>query len=209
MPHVFHDIRLALRVLARNRFVSGLAILAFTLGIGVTAAVFSIFNAVLLKPLPYPDSGRIVMVYDTQPACATCPASFPKYHDWKTRSTSFSAVGGATPRSLTLTNAGTPEHIAGLRTTASLGAVLGVQPALGRWFRDDEDQPGAAKVVVLSHEFWQTRMAGRPGVLGEKLTLDGEPYEVIGVMPKDFTFRASLLYVPVAIALDQSTRGTH
>src|SRR5688572_24936099 len=148
MPRVFHDIRLALRVVARNRFVSGLAILAFTLGIGVTAAVFSIFNAVLLKPLPYPDSDRIVLVYDTQPACDSCPASFPKYHDWKTRSTSFAAVGGSTPAQFTLTGTGVPERVQSLRTTASLGAVLGVQPAMGRWYSEDEDKPGAARVVV-------------------------------------------------------------
>src|SRR5688572_31669117 len=109
MPRLFQDIRFALRVVARNRFVSGLAILAFTLGIGVTAAVFSIFNAVLLKPLPYPDSERIVLVYDTQPACTSCPASLPKYHDWKIRNKSLAAIGGSTPAQFTLTGGGVPE----------------------------------------------------------------------------------------------------
>lgn len=203
------DLRFALRVVVRNRFVSGLAILAFALGIGVTAAVFSIFNAVLLKPLPYPDSERIVLVYDTQPACDSCPASLPKYHDWKTRNTSFAAIGGSTPQSYTLTGIGDAERVTGIRTTASLGAVLGVQPARGRWYSESEDQPGGAKVVVVGHEFWQTRMASDPNAVGAKLTLNGVPHEVIGVMPPGFAYRNALLYVPLAPQVNPAQRGSH
>src|SRR5205085_6536338 len=91
-----HDVRIAIRTVGRSRFVSVLAVIAFTLGIGVTTAVFSIFNAVLLQPLPFPHPEQLVAVYDTQPACATCPASFPKYNDWRERNQVFSAIGGAT-----------------------------------------------------------------------------------------------------------------
>ena len=91
---MMQDLRFALRTLIRARFVTVLAILAFALGIGVTTAVFSIFSGVLLKPLPYPDPEHIVSVFDTQPACSTCPASFAKYHAWRTRNTVFSAIGG-------------------------------------------------------------------------------------------------------------------
>ena len=209
MAGLAHDLKFALRVVTRNRFVSGLAIVAFALGIGVTAAVFSIFNSVLLKPLPYPDSDRLVLVYDTQPACTSCPASLPKYHDWKNRSRSFAAMGGSTPNQYTLTGGDAPERVQGLRVTASLGAVLGVQPALGRWFREDEDQAGAAKVVVVSHEFWRTRMGGSRDAVGRGLTLNGTPHEVIGVMPEGFAFRGALLFVPVAQQVNPAQRGSH
>lgn len=205
----WHDLRFALRVLVRNRFVSGLAILAFALGIGATTAVFSIFNAVLLAPLPYPGSDRIVLVYDTQPACATCPASFPKYHDWKARNTVFSAIGGSSPWPITITGSGDPERVTGLRVTASLGDVLGVQPAIGRWFNDKEDVPGAPKVAVLGHALWRTRFAANPAILGQRLILNGEPTEVIGVMPESFTYRAAAIIVPVTERLDAANRGSH
>jgi len=93
MGRLAQDLRYAVRTVARTKSVSGLAIVAFALGIGVTTAVFSIFNGVLLAPLPFPDPGQLVVVYDTQPACATCPASYPKYIDWKARNQVFSAMG--------------------------------------------------------------------------------------------------------------------
>jgi hypothetical protein len=134
MSRLLHDVRIAARTLARTRFVTGLAILAFALGIGVTTAVFSIFNGVLLEPLPYPDPDRLVSVYDTQPACATCPASLPKYQDWKTRNRVFEAIGGATQATLVMTGHGDPARVQGMSTTASLGKVFGVSPMLGRWW---------------------------------------------------------------------------
>jgi predicted permease len=206
---LWHDLRFALRVLVRNRFVSGLAILAFALGIGATTAVFSIFNAVLLAPLPYPGSDRIVLVYDTQPACASCPASFPKYHDWKARNTVFSAIGGSSPWPITITGSGDPERVTGLRVTASLGDVLGVQPAIGRWFNDTEDVPGAPKVAVLGHALWRTRFAANPGILGQTLILNGQPHEVIGVMPEGFTYRSAAVIIPITERLDAANRGSH
>src|SRR3954470_15125879 len=121
MSRLALDIKVALRTLVRARFVSLLAIAAFALGIGVTTAVFSIFNSVLLAPLPYPDPDELVVVYDTQPACATCPASFPKYHDWKSRNHVFAAIGGSMGRSLVLTGTGSPEQVPGVMATASLG----------------------------------------------------------------------------------------
>src|SRR4051812_29204371 len=95
MSRLLLDLRVAIRTALRGRFVSVLAVLAFALGIGVTTAVFSIFNGVLLQPLPFPDPDALVVVYDTQPACATCPASFPKYADWRERNTVFAAIGGS------------------------------------------------------------------------------------------------------------------
>src|SRR3954468_17240870 len=101
-----HDLKIAVRTAVRARFVSVLAVIAFALGIGVTTAVFSIFNGVLLQPLPFPHPEQLVAVYDTQPACTTCPASFPKYHDWRERNQVFSAIGGASGDTFVLTGAG-------------------------------------------------------------------------------------------------------
>src|SRR3954463_10565134 len=103
MGRLGQDIRYAVRTAVRTPSVSILAVLAFALGIGVTTAVFSIFSGVLLAPLPFPDPDQLVLVYDTQPACATCPASYPKYIDWKTRSQVFAAIGGSTQASFVMT----------------------------------------------------------------------------------------------------------
>jgi putative ABC transport system permease protein len=204
-----HDLKVAIRTAARMRFVSVLAVIAFALGIGVTTAVFSIFNGVLLQPLPFPHPEQLVAVYDTQPACPTCPASFPKYHDWRERNQVFSAIGGSTFASFVLTGNGEPARIVAMPTTASLADVFGVAPELGRWYTEDEDRPGGPKVVVLSHDFWATRLGGDRSVLGRTLTFDGEPYEIIGILPRSFSYRRSEVFVPLQRKLDPATRGTH
>jgi putative ABC transport system permease protein len=206
---LIRDARVALRTLARGRFVSLLAILAFALGIGVTTAVFSIFNAVLLTPLPYPRSDQLVAVYDTQPACSTCPASLPKYVDWKTRNAVFSAIGGSTQTSFVMTGRGDPERISGVATTASLMDVFRVPPAIGRWYTEAEDQAGGRKVVVLDHALWSERFGRDRNILGQTLIFDGEPYEVIGVMPEGFSHRRAEVFVPLQRKLDPTTRGQH
>src|SRR4051812_14869870 len=189
MGRVAQDIRYAVRTAIRTPSVSILAILAFALGIGVTTAVFSIFNGVLLAPLPFPDPDQLVAVYGTQPACATCPASFPKYVDWKTRNTVFSVMGGSTQASFVMTGQGNAEQVSGIAATASLNDVFRVQPRVGRWFTDQEDQFGGPKVVVLGWKFWQRRFGGDPSIVGKRLIFDGDPYDVIGVMPETFTHR--------------------
>jgi hypothetical protein len=143
MSRLTLDLRVAARTAVRARFVSVLAAIAFALGI--TTAVFSIFNGVLLAPLPFPQPDRLVMVYDTQPACATCPASFPKYRDWCERNQVFSAIGGSMSWSCMLTGRGDPIQLRAAKTTSSLGDVFGVRPRLGRWYSEDEDQPGGPK----------------------------------------------------------------
>jgi putative ABC transport system permease protein len=209
MGRVGQDIRYATRTAVRTPSVAILVVVAFALGIGVTTAVFSIFNSVLLAPLPFPDPQELVAVYGTQPACATCPASFPKYNDWKTRNQVFAAMGGSTQASFVLTGLGNAEQVNGVATTASLNDVFRVQPQLGRWYSAQEDQPGGPKVVVLAHKFWQRRFSGDPSVVGRKLIFDGDPYEVIGVMPATFTHRNGDFYVPLQRKLDPATRGSH
>ncbi len=209
MPRLSLDLKAAIRSATRSRFVSALAVVAFAVGIGVTSAVFSIFNSVLLKPLPYPDAGQLVAVYGTQPTCPTCPASFPKYHDWKTRNRVFAAIGGSTPAEFVMTGHGEPVRVVGMATTASLMDVLRVPPEIGRWYTEQEDQFGGPKVVVLSHLFWSKQFAGDPHVVGRTVTFDGTPYEVIGVMPETFSHRMGEVFVPLQRKLDPTTRGTH
>src|SRR6185369_15614688 len=139
MSRIVQEIRIAARSVTRARFVSVLAVVAVALGIGVTTAVFSIFNGVLLAPLPYVDPDRIVSVYDTQPACATCPASYPKYIDWRDRNQVFSAMGGSMGTGgFVMTGSGDPIRVPNAQTTASLAEVFGVRPQIGRWYTDEE-----------------------------------------------------------------------
>jgi predicted permease len=209
MTRLAQDLRYAMRVFVRARSVTILGVLAFALGIGVTSAVFSLFNSVLLTPLPYPEPEQLVVVYDTQPACPNCPASFPKYQDWKARNQVFAAIGGSRPANFVLTGRGEPEQLGAMATTASLIDVLRVRPAAGRWYTEDEDRPGAGKVIVLSHGFWTRRLGSNPNAIGERLVLDGEPYEIVGVMPEGFSHRNAHAFVPLAMKLDPGTRGTH
>src|SRR5712671_6441600 len=209
MSRLSLDLKVAARTAVRARFVSVLAVVAFALGIGVTTAVFSIFNGVLLAPLPFPHPERLVMVYDTQPACATCPASFPKYQEWRERNQVFSAIGGSTGMSFVLTGHGDPLQMRAARTTASLVDVFGVRPQLGRWYSEDEDRPGGPKVAVLASAFWTQQLGADRSIVGRTLTLDGEPYEVIGVMPEGFAHRRADVFVPLQRKLDPATRGNH
>jgi putative ABC transport system permease protein len=214
MPGLPPAVRYALRTLLRQRFVTTLAVIAFALGIGVTTAVFTIFDGVLLQPLPFPGEHQLVRVYDTQPACATCPASYPKYRDWKERNQVFVSMAGATNASLVLSGAGEAERLNAVRATASLLDVFQVRPLQGRWFTEEEDRPGAGRVAVLSQDFWARRFASDPGVLGRTLVLGGNPHVVIGVLPDSFTLNQSArnppaVYVPLAAPLDPATRGTH
>jgi putative ABC transport system permease protein len=209
MTRTLQDLRLAWRSVTRLRTVNAFAVLAFALGIGITTAVFSLFYGVLLKPLPFPDPDQLVIVYDTQPACTTCPASFEKHHDWKSRSTSFAAMGGSFNPLVVVTGAGDPERVPAAGTTASLMDVFRVNAAFGRWFSASEDQPGGPKVVVVTDGYWKRRLGGDPAVLGRKITIDGDPHEIIGVMPPGFVHRRAELFIPVQRKFDPTNRGSH
>jgi putative ABC transport system permease protein len=209
MTRTLQDVRLAWRSLTRRRAVNAFAVLAFALGIGITTAVFSLFYGVLLKPLPFPNPDELVIVYDTQPACTTCPASFEKHHDWKTRSTVFAALGGSFTPMVVVTGAGEPERVQAAGATASLMDVFRVNAAIGRWFASAEDQPGGPKVVVLTDGYWKRRLAGDLQVLGRRITIDGEPHEIVGVMPPRFVHRRADLFIPVQRKIDPSNRGSH
>ena len=203
------ELKLALRSLRRLKTATAFAVVAYALGIGITTAVFSLFYGVLLKPLPYPKPDELVAVYDTQPACKTCPASWEKYIDWSTRNKVFSVLGGSMTSLVVVTGVGEPERVPAARATYTLASVFGVTPAVGRWFDESEDQAGGPKVVVLSDAYWHRRFDADRGVLGKTMTIDDEPYEVIGVMAPDFQHRRSDLFLPVQRAFNPANRGNH
>jgi putative ABC transport system permease protein len=209
MDSLWQDIRFGWRLLVRSPGFFALGAAALALGIGANTAVFSAVYNVLLKPLSYPEPERLALIFDTQPDCATCPASYPKYVDWRDQNRVFEVIGGSSPGSAVLTELGEPERIMTVRTTATLFRVLAVPPQLGRWFEEEEDRPGGAPVVMLSHGFWQRRLGGDPGILGKVLTLDDVPRSVVGVMPRDFQHRGADVWVPLARAVDEATRNSH
>jgi len=184
------DVRYALRQLLRNPGFSAVTVLTLALGIGATTAIFSVVDGILFRPLPFPQPEQLTVVWaDWSRAGGPVDEwmNFPNYVDLKERTRTLQAVGAWDGGPLTLTGRGEPEQIvAGTVTWGTLSRVLGVSPALGRGFTADDDRPGAPGTVLLSDGFWRRALAGDPDVLGTTLTLDDEPYTIIGVLPPDF-----------------------
>ena len=207
MNSVWMDLRYALRTLAKNRGFAIVAVLTLTLGIGANTAIFSVVNAVLLQALPFPHGGRIISLREKLPIFSfDIPFNAPDYRSFAERQHSFEQMAIYESEHFELSSEGAAERIDAARASATLAALLGVQPALGRWFTDAEDRPGN-HVVVLSYGLWQTRYGGDTAILGRTVNLDRVPYTVIGVMPKSFQFPMSggrdnntpaALWVPMA-----------
>ncbi len=202
------DFRYGARSLARTPAFTIVAIVTLALGIGATSSVFSVVNAVLLRPLPYADPDRLVTLLHR----GTAPVACANYVDWSASSRSFEAMSAAEYWTPNLTRDDPPEHLVGLKLTGNLLPMLGVRPLLGRFFGQADDRQGAPREVVLSHRLWERRFGSDPRILGRRLTLDGEPYTVVGVMPAAFTFapfwatRAEL-WVPQSFGVRVHDRG--
>ena len=167
--------------------------MVLALGIGANTAMFSVVDAVVLRPLPYADPDGLVTIGIGQergrPARGT--ASWLTYRDWREQIRSVAEMAAYHSDTVVLAGAGEPEQLVGVASTANLFALLGVPPALGRGFAAGEDQPGRNQVVVLSDRLWRRRFAADAGVLGRTVTLDGRPFTVIGVAPPNFRFPAN------------------
>ncbi len=185
---VIHDLRYALRTLVKRPGFAAVAVLSLAIGIGATSAVFSVINGTLLRPLPFDDPDRILVLSEQDTRGKTDYASALNYLDWNEQSSSFSHLAAWTDWSHTMTGGAEPMKVMGLRTSASLFDVLGVYPMLGRAFTEEEQQPGRDKVVILLHGFWQSRFGGDPEVLGKTILFDDEEHVVVGVMPAGFMF---------------------
>jgi len=186
---LFQDARYGVRLLRRSPGFTAVAVTALALGIGANTAIFSVVDGVLLRPLPFPDSGRIVAVQplQTQPAPSAAAGSYPDFFDWRAQSRSFSAMASRRGHGVTLTSLTPAVHLRGQMVSADFFSVLQAAPALGRGFVEDDDKPGA-RVVVLSHALWQSRFGSDPSIVGRAIGLDGRDHSVIGVMPAGFQF---------------------
>jgi putative ABC transport system permease protein len=202
MDTLLQDVRYAWRVVMRRPAVSIVIVVTLALGIGANTAIFSLVNTVLLRPLPYRDPGRLFMVWEQNLSRGDLmmPVRPANFFDWKARSVSFEDVAWSRDAMYNVTGDGPPESVIAYRFSANMLPLLGVQPALGRGFAPEEDQPGRDHVVLLSHKLWQRRYAGDPGVLGRSMTLNGESYTIIGVMPASFNHPQSTeLWTPIAL----------
>lgn len=182
---VTRDARHAVRMLAANPGFTLVAVLTFALGIGVNTAVFSVFNGVLLEPLPYPDPDRITMVWmdNRRQAIKEDITSYPNYRDWREQNQSYAHLAAFTDSTFSLTGADEPERVLGAQTTANFFDVMGVQPILGRLFTEANETPGQDFVALIGEGLWQRRYGGARDVLGKTITLNGNPHEIIGVLP--------------------------
>ena len=185
-----NDFRLALRSLSKTPGFALVAILIIALGIGAATGMFSAVDALVLRPVALPGSDRLAVIYETNLPrnIRRFTASYPDYCDWHDRSRSWDSIGAVTWRSMNLTGGGEPEFVSVRAMTASLLPTLGIAPALGRGFLEEDDRPGHNRVAIVSHAFWQRRFGGRPDVIGQSLILDGGSYSVVGVMPADSFF---------------------
>jgi predicted permease len=202
---LWQDIRYALRGLRRAPGFTFAAVLTLGLGIGATTAVFSVLDAALLNPVPLPQPDRLVLVYGTSEHGNRNAISYPNYLDWRAQARSFEQLAAFRGIQLTLTGDGLPERLLGTMASANFFESLSVQPLLGRTFRPDEDERGAAGVALLGEGFWRRRFAGDPAIVGRHLTLNGLDYAVIGVMPERARlFRDGAFLDDVFIPIGQS-----
>ncbi|HYJ47160.1 MAG TPA: ABC transporter permease, partial [Pyrinomonadaceae bacterium] len=190
---MFQDLRYGARMFARKPGFTAVAVLTLALGVGANTTIFSVVNGVLLHPLPYKDSERImrIMVSNQQRGIADGPVSYLRYEDLRDRSRSFEKTAAFAFDNFNLTGQEQPEQLQGVRASASLFEVLGVNPARGRLFLPEEDRPGGERVVLVSYGLWQRRFGGDPNLVGRTLTLDGSSYAVVGIMPRGFSFPAT------------------
>ncbi len=213
------DIRYAVRMWSRSPGFVAVAVATLALGIGANTTMFSIVNATLLRPLPFPNPDRLVVLWEGR-ASNPDPNTFnifslPNYRDLKARSRTLAdiALFDSAGKGYNLTSGGEPEQVSGLRVTASFFRVLGVSPFLGRGFTDDEEQTGRDRVVVLSYGLWSRRYGADPTLVGRTIAMDGQAYTVVGVMPASFQFQfwsgERQLWVPPGWTAGDQDRGSH
>ncbi|MEW6733331.1 MAG: ABC transporter permease [Acidobacteriota bacterium] len=211
MKILWQDIRYGLRILIKNPGFTTIAIITLALGIGINTAVFSIVNGVLLRPLPYQEPDRLVMLEEVHTE-KTTPVSLLNFSDWKTRSQSFQYIISRVVDSTTITDADRSENISSTAVSWEFFNMLGVEPKLGRWFLAEEDQIGANKVVIISYGFWQRHFGSDPNIIGKIIHLEKTGYTVIGVTAETFQPPEAIFYqrtpdvwLPFLATIDQGS----
>ena len=218
MSSLWHDFRFGLRMLVRNPLFSFIAIVTLALGIGANTAIFSVVDAVLLRPLPYPEPERLVFLWSTMNALGvpTSGSAIPDYRGWRDRNQVFEGLGAFYYGDFNLSTTGDlPERVQGAYVSANLFQILRVSPALGRLFAPEEEQFGRHRVVLLSDKLWQRRFGANPNVIGREIRIGGESYTVAGVMPRSMPFFDNVpeveLWAPMSFAPkdNMATRNNH
>src|SRR5262245_3616318 len=191
MRNLLQDLRYGWRLLITHHVATAIAVVTLALGIGANTAIFSVVNTVLLKPLPYPNSERLMTIWEDHRERNGPEREFtspPGFEDWRDHAKSFDHVVALRDWQPTLTDQGDPEQLVGAQVSHDTFTMLSVTPALGRAFRPDEDQRGVESVVIISHGLWRRRFGGDSSLVGKRILLNGESREVIGVMPSGFKF---------------------
>jgi putative ABC transport system permease protein len=213
MTTFLRDLRYGARMLLKTPGLTFVVILALALGIGANTAIFSVINAVLLKPLPYDQPEQLLFLNERSPVLDEMSISYPNFTDWRNQNHVFEKIGVYNRNSYNLTGYGEAERILTGQVSADLFSALRANAAIGRVFTNEEDKPGANPVVVLSYALWQRRFGGQNSILNQSLTLNGRSYTVIGVMPQDYAFPSRVeMWVPVGqLSADPGwpERGNH
>ena len=207
---LLQDLKYGLRMLAKNPGFTAVAVLTLALGIGANTAIFSVVNTLLLRPLPFGDPGRLMLLNETSEHQPRVSVAYPNFVDWKQQNQVFEQMAAFQPTDFTLTGLDQPEQIRGANVSANLLRTLGVKPVWGRDFVSDDDRPEAAPVAVVSYVFWQQRLGGRRDLTGTLLTLNGRSYAVVGVLPREFRTpdKADIL-VAIGPEAKLMERGSH
>ena len=210
MQTILQDLRYALRLMRRNKLMTIIAVCTLAIGIGANTSIFSLVYGVLLHPLPYPGSDRLVAVLERQPKMVLSVA-YPDYEDMRGHVNSFESMAGSQRASYNLTGMGDAERVQGRLVSASFFSTFGAQISIGRDFRPEDDREGAAPVTILSYGFWQRRFSGAQDALGKVITLNDKQYTVIGVAPAKFKYGEGIeLYTPLTAAkAPMWGRGAH
>jgi putative ABC transport system permease protein len=218
MEKFSRDIRYALRMFSKRPFFTAIAVLTLALGIGANTAIFSVVNAVLLSPLPYEESDRLMGVWENQASRGRReqPVAISNFIDWKEQNQSFELMAAVRSATFNLTDGGEPERIDGIRVSVEILRVLRIEPALGRGFTDAEGRPGGEMVALLSHALWQRRYGSNADIIGRKITLDQRPFTVIGVLPAgvrhpglNFPETGADIWIPAVPQQGELPRGFH
>ncbi len=188
MQFLMQDLRYALRMFRRNWGFTLTALMVMALSICATVAIFSAVNAIILRPLPYQNSERLVTVWGTQPKVPKVPTSPAEFLDWETQTTTFDAMAAYSGQSFNLTGTGEPERIEGAVVSPGFFKVLEMQPLLGRAFSESDEQGSGNRLALVSEGLWRRRFGGDNSIIGSRLLLNDESFEVVGVMPQDFQF---------------------
>jgi putative ABC transport system permease protein len=212
MQTIIQDLRYAIRTMAKRPGFTAVAALTLALGIGANTAIFSAVNAVLLKPLPFPESEQLVDLAETFKPNGYGSVSVPNYEDWKNQNDVFTGIAAYSSRSFNLQSGDTPQRIPGLSVSANYFDVLGIKPTLGRTFATGEDLAGKDRVVILGNELWRNTFGGDASIIGRTIPLNGLQYTVIGVMPSELSslYRTVQLWSPLVFPeTDRVNRDDH